>query len=114
MLPSKGEGGKGDKDAGKQYDEGDWKGKGGGKIAWKGDKKGVFYEWWKVFVGHLGHWFTQSDLYEFSYNVLGFRPYAVHLMECEAARSSRTSSSSSDLEIGLNSAFLEFETPGRL
>ena len=96
---------------------------GGGKSG--GKMMGKMYEWWKMWLGHLAWHVCATDIRNACWKLAGVWPAAVHLQQCQAARDYYAASSSSSSKgkgqakgegesVGLNSAFVEFKTPGRL
>ena len=80
------------------------KGKGGQKSYDVGDGA-TYFEWYKVFVGHLHTWVTDSQLRTLVSDTMGFAPQAVHF---------RRSPNRNPNAVGCSSAFVVFATPGRL
>ena len=77
-----------------------------GKGARKGYAGKETTEWWKVFLGHIRLDVTKWQIEAYVTAVMGgVAPDAVPLMTCQNKDPSK---------VGLNSAFIEFQTPGRL
>jgi hypothetical protein len=68
------------------------------------------YEWWKMWLGHIELWVTKEQLSEFIMHCTGTRPKHINLLKCNRS----ASSSGENTDVGLNSAFVEFMTLGRL
>lgn len=83
-----------------------------GAGALKGKGKSSLFEWWKMWLGHIELNINAQQVAAFVTNAVGIEPKHVHVLQCK--RASSASSSGDDDEVGLNSAFVEFSTLGRL
>ena len=72
--------------------------KGGGKPA-------ELFEKWKMFLGHISLGMQAEDVKAFLHFTLGYSPAHVHM---------KFTSNTDPNDIGLNSAFVEWQTPLRL
>ena len=89
--------------------------RGGGKGGKKGESGkvgGKFYEYWKMFLGHIHRHVEQHALRSFITFSTGMEPVAVHMSPCRPRVA--VDRDGNEVEVGLNSAFVEFATPRRM